>query len=681
MDKFKKDLKRKELIPIKLLMFLIYGGQATLYPYFTVHLKSLNVSIQQTAIIFAVQPVIALIVAPMVGMVADKIGNFKLIFSFFLTFSAITSNLLLLVPPVPQAKTSFDFKCDSQSNFTIKSVVKNCAFKPNFYNRTHNLALKVQCEQQCENSTALRILPLILEKDGSDCYNHCVNTSKRGCEHIHGETTLDMHLTFLFINNGNDTVSINDDYHYSLTYENETFNRAWCSCSSPDCNTKCIFLNQNSDSICEEIQPEDTFGITFWSYLGIRLVVTLGIGLVNGLFDSASMTIIHDLKADVGFQRFWSTVGMCLLAPISGYFVDEYDTFKPCFFMYGILYLLAAVTSLSLDLSMKIPSDNPLKNLADLIKSPEVDLLFIQIAALGICWGFLENFLFWFLESELGSNNLIMGLTVTVGSGTGLFMALIATWFTRKIGYVNVIIVAFAAYTVRFLGYAYAQDAYFCLIFEMMENFTVTLLTVGVTMYCTELASMEMLTTVMTLWNGLHVISGRAFGSLLGGFLVRNHGFRQTFRFFAYGCAGFGSFYALMYVTWLRKWRITHRKASSVDPRHSSCGSDESAMKMQAFSSFSLHCSVDSPGLLSYPLEFVDEEFRPRAFSQIPVSTRNSFSKARALPRHAVSFNEGKLQRPHFTGLETAQDSTAQTRNRKISVEKLDDKLESVTRF
>ncbi|GBM56512.1 hypothetical protein AVEN_140586-1 [Araneus ventricosus] len=445
----------------------------------------------------------------MVGMAADKIGNFKLIFSFFLTFSAITANLLLLVPPVPEVKSSFDFKCDSQSNFTIKTVVENCAFKPNFYNRTHNMTLKVQCEQQCENSTALRPLPLILEKDGSECQNHCVNTSKNGCEHIYGDTSLDIHLTFLFIKDINDTVYVEDDYHYSLIYENETFNGIWCSCSSQNCSTKCSFLNQNSNSICEEIEPEDTFGTTFWSYLGIRLVVTLGIGLVNGLFDSASMTIIHDLKADVGFQRFWSTVGMCLLAPISGYFVDEYDTFKPCFFMYGILYLLAAVISLSLDLSMKLPSDNPLKNLADLIKSPEVDLLFIQIAALGICWGFLENFLFWFLESELGSNNLIMGLTVTVGSGTGLFMALIATWFTRKIGYVNVIILAFAAYTVRFLGYSYAQDAYFCLIFEMMENFTVTLLTVGVTLYCTELASMEMLTTVMTLWNGLHVISGK----------------------------------------------------------------------------------------------------------------------------------------------------------------------------
>ncbi|GBM56520.1 hypothetical protein AVEN_140591-1 [Araneus ventricosus] len=121
--------------------------------------------------------------------------------------------------------------------------------------------------------------------------------------------------------------------------------------------------------------------------------------------------------------------------------------------------------------------------------------------------------------------------------------------------------------------------------------------------------------------------------------------------------------------------------SSGLPGSYCSCGSEQPAMKMQAFASFSLHCSFDSPGLLSYPTEFLDEEFRPRALSQIPVASRNSFSKASVLPRHAVSFNEGTLQRPYSAGLKVAQDSIPQTRNRNQSVEKLDDKSESVTRF
>ncbi|GFQ88985.1 major facilitator superfamily domain-containing protein 6 [Trichonephila clavata] len=622
----------------------------------------------------------------MVGMVADKIGNFKFIFSFFLTFSAITANLLLLVPPVSQADDSFNFSCDSKSNFTRELTMEDsCEINPKYNNTIFNMTMIFRCEQECKNATEYYSFPLLLQKDGSDCNNHCDNTSTDGCKYINRDSAFDLHLDVLLKQEESNIFFDRRRLNYLINHENETFNGLLCPCLSHNCNIKCKFFNQTSKQICEVEPPEEEFGVTFWSYLGIRLIVTLGIGLVNGLFDSASMTIIQDLKADVGFQRFWSTVGMCLFAPISGYFVDEYDNFKPCFFMYGILYLIAAATSLKLDLSMKLPSDNPLRNLAKLVKNPEVDMLLLQIAALGICWGFLENFLFWFLESELGSNNLIMGLTVTVGSGTGLFMALVATWFTRKLGYVNIIIIAFAAYTVRFFGYALAQDAYFCLIFEMMENFTVTLLTVGVTMYCTELASLEMLTTVMTLWNGLHVISGRAFGSLLGGFLVNNFGFRQTFKFFAYGCIGFGSFYALMYITWLRQWRKNHRKASESDRRTNSSVSDEKdeeAMKNQAFSSFSLHCSFDSPGLVTYTPE-KEDEFRPRALSHIPAHASNSF-KPGVIPRHAVSFTEGKFQRPFTIGLSAAQDSINQKRFQRENVNTLsveNNKLESVTRF
>ncbi|XP_035233533.1 uncharacterized protein LOC118205350 [Stegodyphus dumicola] len=521
MESFKKDLKRKELIPIKILMFLIYGGQATLYPYFTVHLKSLGVSIKHTAIIFAVQPIIALLVAPMVGMLADKIGNFKLIFSFFLTFSAITSNMLLFVPAVPaQEKLLYlSLSCKSNAEAEFRFLTdKSCSIIQEERNSYLNMTLEFHCEQNYLSNTE-KGQPSFYLQNEEKCQNHCSNSSIDGCTIVEEDSAFYFFLNASYLFNTEDQESqitqrsenisqrlLNSDAYF-ISYENKTYDALTCSCFSSQRNgTLCTFVSKEPVENCLTEEYEE-FGITFWTYLSIRLIVTLGIGLVNGLFDAASMAIIQKLKADVGFQRFWSTVAMCLMAPISGYFVDEYDTFKPCFFMYGALYLIAAFTSLKLDLSMKLPSENPLRNLALLIRNPEVILLLMQIAVLGICWGFLENFLFWFLESELEANNLIMGLTVTVGSGTGLFMALVATWFTKKLGYVNVIIVAFIAYTVRFFGYALAMDAYTCLIFEMMENFTVTLLTVGVTLYCTELASLEMLTTIMTLWNGLHIIS------------------------------------------------------------------------------------------------------------------------------------------------------------------------------
>lgn len=459
-------------------------------------------------IIFSIQPLVALFVSPVVGMLADKIGKFKHIFCFFLIFSGVTANLLLLVPKRIQKENilHFSIACDSNTQTVIElNKDISCIFNYNINTTFLKLPVKFDCFHTCKDVNDT-FLPLYLKREEnvfSRQYATRVeyfNIDKNAC--------LDFLLNIKDLSNSNSTLI--SEKLYMISYKNTTYDAL--KCVSETCSVNCTFMTKNlptdENSICIDFLPEESFDATFWTYLSIRLIVTLGTGLVNGLFDAASMTIIQDLKADVGFQRVWATLAMCIFAPISGYFVDYMDNFIPCFILYGCLYITAAIISLKLDLSMKLPSDKLMKNVAKLLKNPEVILLLIQIAALGVFWGFLENFLFWFLEKELNSNKFIMGLTVTIGSGTGLFMALISTWCTRKLGYVNVIVLAFAAYAVRFFGYSLAKDAYICLIFEMMENFTVTLLTVGVTLYCTELASVDMLATIMTLWNGLHIISG-----------------------------------------------------------------------------------------------------------------------------------------------------------------------------
>ncbi|XP_054720577.1 major facilitator superfamily domain-containing protein 6-like [Uloborus diversus] len=645
MDRFKEDFFRKELAPIKILMFLIYGGQATLYPYFTVHLRSLGVSVNHTAIIFAVQPIIALFVAPMIGMVADKIGNFKAIFCFFLCFSAVTSNFLLFVPNVPELERSMKFQLQCGSDVENQfSFLKNdsCVVKNSFKHSYLNLSLQPDCQTSCVGDDTDDIPTFILNKDGTDCCKQTFNDIHDKCLPIYN-STFDLYLQMHNLSEANKTLVAIPNELYFFSYSNTTYDSMECSCHKDSCDSMCTFISQDPVRECVEVKNEE-FGATFFTYLGIRLVVTLGMGLVNGLFDAASMTIIQEHKADVGFQRIWQTVGMCIFAPISGYFVDTLHNFQPCFFMYGALYVTAALISLKLDLSMKIPSDNPLKNLAKLLKNPEVLLLLFQIAALGICWGFLENYLFWYLEEELESNYVVLGLTVTVGNGSGILMALVSTWFTRKLGYVNVIIVAFAAYVVRFIGYATATNAYVCLIFEMMENFTVTLLTVGVTLYCTELAPPEMITTIMTLWNGLHIISGRAFGSLLGGFLANTFGFRQTFYFFAYGSAVLGACYALIYICWLRKWRHDRRKPSIENEKKEHVTDDDmekEAIRSFSIASSSMNCSFDSPVVVYFIPSDEEEVLRRRAASLTHIPTNNSFRSSNPVPRHAVSFSHG----------------------------------------
>lgn len=48
-----------------------------LYPYLTIHMRELGINVEETAIMSAVIPVVAIIMPPIAGMIADKIGNFK----------------------------------------------------------------------------------------------------------------------------------------------------------------------------------------------------------------------------------------------------------------------------------------------------------------------------------------------------------------------------------------------------------------------------------------------------------------------------------------------------------------------------------------------------------------------------------------------------------------------------
>lgn len=73
---------------------------------------------------------------------------------------------------------------------------------------------------------------------------------------------------------------------------------------------------------------------------------------------------------------------------------------------------------------------------------------------------------------------------------------------------------------------------------------------------------------------------------------------------------------------------------------------EEEAMKTEAFSSLSMHCSFDSPTILHYQTEPEVFEFRRRALSHTPVIKTNSLRQAGRIPRHAVSFSEGK--KPHI---------------------------------
>ncbi|KAJ0182447.1 hypothetical protein K1T71_001816 [Dendrolimus kikuchii] len=92
------DLKQKKLIPLKILFFVHASTLFVLYPYLTIHMRELGINVEETAIMSAVTPVVSIVMPPLAGMLADKIGNFRLLLALSSVLGGVSALLLLAVP-------------------------------------------------------------------------------------------------------------------------------------------------------------------------------------------------------------------------------------------------------------------------------------------------------------------------------------------------------------------------------------------------------------------------------------------------------------------------------------------------------------------------------------------------------------------------------------------------------
>ena len=71
------DMGRRDLLVIKALMFLQSAGLVVLYPYLSLHMVELGLSMEQVTYINLLLAMVEVITPIVTGLVADKIGNFR----------------------------------------------------------------------------------------------------------------------------------------------------------------------------------------------------------------------------------------------------------------------------------------------------------------------------------------------------------------------------------------------------------------------------------------------------------------------------------------------------------------------------------------------------------------------------------------------------------------------------
>ncbi|XP_024875209.1 uncharacterized protein LOC112456715 [Temnothorax curvispinosus] len=158
-----KDFRQKELMPLKLIFFIHASTLYVLYPYLTIHMRELGINVEETAIMSSITPLVAIVMPPLAGMLADRIGNFRILLSIFSTFGGLAALLLLLVPI---GRVTVDFP---------ERIVMDLGCEGRNGSLLHTMSQAHPCEMQLESEIAVKV-----ESCGFVCRVETNNETDRG---------------------------------------------------------------------------------------------------------------------------------------------------------------------------------------------------------------------------------------------------------------------------------------------------------------------------------------------------------------------------------------------------------------------------------------------------------------------------------------------------------------------
>lgn len=227
----------------------------------------------------------------------------------------------------------------------------------------------------------------------------------------------------------------------------------------------CIVQKCNFRSGGPEVCPPDykeSDDTVFWIYFVLRFLGTIMNTACVTIMDPIALTMIEKHGGDFGREKLFSSLGMALFSPITGALIDfnskrlGFTDYSAAFYTYDVLLVISSITVLLMPLGDKLPADNIFRDLLGIFKMPHVITFIIFLFLLGNLWGFIENFLFFYLK-DLGAPNYLLGVTVTVGTISSMPFLYGAEKLTNKFGHVNIIIIAFFAHAARLMGYSFIE--------------------------------------------------------------------------------------------------------------------------------------------------------------------------------------------------------------------------------
>ena len=520
-------------------------------------------SASETAVIFGVMPFVGFLVRPLFGALADKLHRHKLMLVVCCLLGSLFMCLILVVQPAPAAvhhgkPAEISVECSptgAELKFCAASqrAENYCGITGHSFqdvvlgshgivhtsevvllNQNSSLGDYVTVETPKEFTTASKCSQVMCrlgaQQNGTKI---CFSSWEHGT--LVRDSCINPQVGMEF-----DLIMSSLKYNYMAKYEHPVWNVPYqchgysfglvhreqtneaLTCSA-NVTLSCLSLcEQDLYQRCPDYDqktalPKKThtqLSATFWQFFILYMLANIALSPILPLNDAITYDILgEEGRSRWGFQRLWGTIGFGIFAVVSGFAMDMYvakthHMYAASFYIYGILNVISAVVGWQFTISDNIHCNALLKNVGQLVKNFEIVGFLVVMFIFGSYFGVNESFLFWHLQ-ELGAPQTLLGISLATTCIIEVPMLAVSGYIINRIGHVTCIYLCFVAYVVRFLGYSFLGNPWFCILVDLTHGLTFALMWSAATQYASIITPPGMSATLQGLLSGIHFGFGK----------------------------------------------------------------------------------------------------------------------------------------------------------------------------
>lgn len=420
----------------KFFNFFFYGAVQTFNSYISVYLKTLGLTASHVGLINGTHPLLQIIGAPLAGILGDQFKIKRVLLLVGLVVMTVRTMLYLPVQPEKQ----------------VCNIV--------YVNKTH----------------------------------HEVISSKFIEFHITKRSTQDQ---FIYVNNKSwekETTTVNNKIHDTLkafpvdyifnnsNYESDMVKEVRPNTEvDPFLSPPSVIIRKTKDYKLIYVKTEDQDEIEriFILLLCLALFGEIFEALVSTIADTCCLDYLGEDRERFGMFRFWGALGAGITSPISGAIFDHYGQmicgrtvsgYHYLFYLY-FAYLCAAFIAAThfryrYDTSV---SSSKNRNIKEALLNLNYGIFLLVTLYMGLCYGFLTSFSFWFLD-DLGANAVLLGVASSLRSVAENCVYFVSPFVLVRFGHVKIAGVCLLMFGVTCLSYSFLFNPWFAIPLEVLST-------------------------------------------------------------------------------------------------------------------------------------------------------------------------------------------------------------------